>query len=144
MARLLFREGYDVIAIDRNETLVDRSVGEVTRAVAGDATDPALLREVGADGAQAAVVSTGGDLASSILAILALKEVRGGDCDPGSVGRQVPRRAGSARHRGDTGRGDLRRATRAMEPGTWTGSGAEGIRHRPGGRQDGSPREGGG
>jgi trk system potassium uptake protein TrkA len=75
VARLLFREGYDVIAIDRNETLVDRSVGEVTRAVAGDATDPALLREVGADGAQAAVVSTGDDLASSILAILALKDV---------------------------------------------------------------------
>ena len=75
VARLLFREGYDVIAIDRNEALVDRAVGEVTRAVAGDATDPALLREVGADGAGAAVVSTGEDLASSILAILALKDV---------------------------------------------------------------------
>ena len=75
VARLLFQEGYDVIAIDRDGALVDRAVGEVTRAVAGDATDPALLREVGAEGAEAAVVSTGDDLASSILAILALRDV---------------------------------------------------------------------
>ncbi len=74
-ARLLFREGFDVIAIDRNETLVDRFVKEVTKAVAGDATDPALLREVGVEGAEAAVVSTGGDLAASVLSILALKDV---------------------------------------------------------------------
>lgn len=74
-ARLLFQEGYDVIAIDRNETLVDRFAKEVTKAVAGDATDPVLLREVGVEGADAAVVSTGGDLAASVLSILALKDV---------------------------------------------------------------------
>lgn len=73
VARDLHQEGFDVIAIDRNETLVDRHAADVTRCVAGDATDENLLREVGVEGADAAVVSTGEDLASAILSILALR-----------------------------------------------------------------------
>jgi trk system potassium uptake protein TrkA len=74
VARTLHQEGFDVIAIDRNEVLVDRHTAEVTRCVAGDATDENLLREVGVEGADAAVVSTGEDLASAILSILALRD----------------------------------------------------------------------
>lgn len=74
VAQVLHREGFDVIAIDRDEALVDRYAPDVTRAVAGDASDVGLLREVGVEGADAAVVSTGQDLASSILAILALRD----------------------------------------------------------------------
>ena len=74
VARTLHQEGFDVIAIDRNEVLVDRHAADVTRCVAGDATDENLLREVGVEGADAAVVSTGEDLASAILSILALRE----------------------------------------------------------------------
>lgn len=74
VARTLYQEGFDVIAIDRNETLVDRHTAEVTRCVAGDATNENLLREVGVEGADAAVVSTGEDLASAILSILALRD----------------------------------------------------------------------
>ena len=74
VARTLYQEGFDVIAIDRNETLVDRHTAEATRCVAGDATDENLLREVGVEGADAAVVSTGEDLASGILSILALRD----------------------------------------------------------------------
>jgi trk system potassium uptake protein TrkA len=74
VARTLYQEGFDVIAIDRNETLVDRHTAEVTRCVEGDATNENLLREVGVEGADAAVVSTGEDLASAILSILALRE----------------------------------------------------------------------
>jgi trk system potassium uptake protein TrkA len=74
VAQTLYQEGFDVIAIDRNETLVDRHTAEVTRCVAGDATNENLLREVGVEGADAAVVSTGEDLASAILSILALRD----------------------------------------------------------------------
>ena len=75
IARALFDQGFDVIAIDRNAALVDEHADGVTRCVVGDATDPDVLREVGAEEADAGVVSTGTDLAATILAIMALKEV---------------------------------------------------------------------
>lgn len=75
VSRALYDQGFDVIAIDRDEQLVDRYADQVTRCVLGDATDPSLLRKVGAEEADAAVVSTGEDLAATILAILALREI---------------------------------------------------------------------
>lgn len=74
-ARSLYAQGHDVIAIERNPHLVDRFHQHVTRAVAGDATDVDVLRQVGAGGADAAIVSTGEDLATSILATLALRDL---------------------------------------------------------------------
>jgi trk system potassium uptake protein TrkA len=55
--------------------LVDRFRNAVTAAVAGDATDRDLLRQVGAAEADAAIISTGEDLATSILATLALRDL---------------------------------------------------------------------
>jgi len=75
VARTLHREGFEVIALDTDEEMVDRFADEVTRCVAADGTDPAVLREVGAAEADAAVISTGEDLAATILATLALKEL---------------------------------------------------------------------
>ena len=75
VARALHDEGLDVVALDLDAELVDRYANLVTRCVVGDGTDPDLLERVGAAGADAAVVSTGGDLAASIMAVMALKEV---------------------------------------------------------------------
>lgn len=75
VARALYDQGFDVVAVDTNEELVDRYADVVTRCVAGDGTDPELLDRVGAADADAAVVSTGDDLAASILAVMALREV---------------------------------------------------------------------
>ena len=75
VARALTAEGHDVIAIESRDDLVDRYGHEVTRAVVGDATDRDLLREVGADKADTAVISTGDNLATSILATLALRDL---------------------------------------------------------------------
>lgn len=75
VARALTSEGHDVIAIESREDLVDRFGHEVTRAVVGDATDRDLLREIGADKADIAVISTGENLATSILATLALRDL---------------------------------------------------------------------
>jgi trk/ktr system potassium uptake protein len=74
-ARAMYAAGHDVIAVDRDGQLVDRLRADVTVAVHGDATDRRLLEEVGVAGADAAIVSTGEDLATSILASLALRDL---------------------------------------------------------------------
>lgn len=74
-ARALFAQGHEVIAIERSPELADRLRDQVTAAVVGDATDRALLRQVGAAEADAAIISTGQDLATSILATLALRDL---------------------------------------------------------------------
>lgn len=74
-ARSLYAQGHDVIAVERNPQLVDRFQHHVTVAVAGDATDRDVLRQVGAERADAAIISTGEDLATSILATLALRDL---------------------------------------------------------------------
>lgn len=76
MARALTRSGHDVISIDRDGERVDRFAHEVARAVVGDATDVLVLRKNGVAEVDAAVVSTGDDLAASILTVLALQELK--------------------------------------------------------------------
>jgi len=75
VGRALHRQGFDVIAIDRDGDRVDQFSHEVTRAIVGDASDVEVLRRSGASQADAAVVSTGSDLAATIMATLALKEL---------------------------------------------------------------------
>ena len=75
VARALTRSGFDVIAIDHDAGRVDRFSHEVARAIVGDATDAMVLRKAGVADADAAVVSTGDDLAATILSLLALKEL---------------------------------------------------------------------
>lgn len=74
-ARALYAGGHDVIAIEQDANLVDRFKADVSAAVHGDATDRAVLEQVGARGADVAIVSTGNDLATSILATLALRDL---------------------------------------------------------------------
>jgi trk system potassium uptake protein TrkA len=74
-ARALYEQGHDVIAIERSAQLVDQFHDKVTVAVLGDATDRELLKQVGAEKADAAIISTGQDLATSILATLALRDL---------------------------------------------------------------------
>jgi trk system potassium uptake protein TrkA len=76
VGRALHRQGFDVIAIDRDGDRVDQFSHEVTRAIVGDASDVEILKRAGASKADAAVVSTGSDLAATIMATLALKELK--------------------------------------------------------------------
>ncbi len=75
VARTLEQLGHEVIVIERSAALVDRHADSVTRAIAGDATDPHVLKAAGAAGADGAVISTGENLATSILATLALRDL---------------------------------------------------------------------
>ena len=74
-AQSLYAQGHEVIAVERRGELVDRYADQVTRGVVGDGSDRELLEEIGADQADAAVISTGGDLATSILATIALRDL---------------------------------------------------------------------
>ena len=67
--------GYDVLGIDRDMALVQQMRPLVTDAVQLDATDQEALRSVNIGAYDAVVVAIGGDLESSILATLVLKEL---------------------------------------------------------------------
>lgn len=68
--------GHEVIAVDVDPAVVDRIGPIVERAAALDATDTQALRRLGVEGADAAVVSTGDDITASILASLALQDLK--------------------------------------------------------------------
>jgi len=75
VAQALHQQGHEVIGIDPNPVVVDRMVDLVSKGVVGDATDRDLLAELGVENADAAIVSTGENLAASVLATQALKDL---------------------------------------------------------------------
>jgi trk system potassium uptake protein TrkA len=76
VAKSLSDNGLDVIAIDLDGELIDRLAAFVAHAAVGDATDVDTLRRIGAGEADGAIVSTGDDIASSILATMALHDLK--------------------------------------------------------------------
>lgn len=75
LAERLHQIGHDVVAIDSRPEVVDAIGPRVSRAVVGDATNRAVLEEVGAKRANSAVISTGDNLSASILTLLALRDL---------------------------------------------------------------------
>jgi trk system potassium uptake protein TrkA len=75
VAQALHQQGHEVIGIDPNPAVVDRMVDLMSKGVVGDATDRELLTELGIENADAAIVSTGENLAASVLATQALKDL---------------------------------------------------------------------
>ncbi len=75
LAERLHQLGHDVLAIDSRQEMVDEIGPKVRRAVVGDGTNPRVLAEAGAQKADAAVVSTGNNLAASMLALIALRDL---------------------------------------------------------------------
>lgn len=73
-AEKLTEMGHDVATLDRDERAVERIADRVTQAAVGDGTDPETLQRIGADEADAAIVSTGDDITASVLASLALRD----------------------------------------------------------------------
>ena len=74
-AEALHRQGHEVIAVDPRAEAVDRIAPHVTRAAVGDGRSIDVLDRIGARGAAAGVVSTGDDIAASILATMALRDL---------------------------------------------------------------------
>ena len=75
VAESLHTKGHDVAALDVDPSAVDRIGPRVSRAAVGDGRQRDVLERLGAKDADAAIVSTGDDLAASVLTTLALRDL---------------------------------------------------------------------
>jgi len=75
VARVLFEEGQEVVAIDRNEELIQDIKDLVSLAYVADATDKATLEALNVDRADVAVVSLGQKVDASVLVTMYLHEL---------------------------------------------------------------------
>lgn len=76
LAQQLIRQGKEVLAVDRDRTLVQKFAEAFTHTVQADATDIEALRQLGADEFDAAVVGTGTSIESSVLIAANLVDLR--------------------------------------------------------------------
>ncbi len=72
-ARELMRLGHEVLAVDRNEGIVNDIAPEVTHAVQLDAADESALRAIGAAEFDHAIVAISSGVEASVFAVMALK-----------------------------------------------------------------------
>lgn len=76
LAKALFEDGHEVIAIDQDKERVQKIQSFCTQAVVADATQREILVSLGIDQMDAVLVSTGQDIARSILVTLYLRELK--------------------------------------------------------------------
>ena len=76
LVRTLVQNGHEVLAVDKNEQLVQDIADVATHALQADCTDEAVLKELGARNFNHAIVAIGDDLQASILTTLLLKELQ--------------------------------------------------------------------
>jgi trk system potassium uptake protein TrkA len=75
IARALYAQGHEIVALDISEAVVDDIASHVSRAAVGDGRENDVLDELGAGEADVGVVSTGDDITSSILATMSLQDL---------------------------------------------------------------------
>ena len=75
VARTLYGLGYDVMAIDEHEDVIQNISDSVTHAVQADATDEASVKSLGIRNFDVAVITIGSNIQSSILITLIVKEL---------------------------------------------------------------------
>ena len=76
IAKELFQNGFEVIAIDKNKEMINHIRDFSTKAILADATDKELLEMIGIQPDDIVIVSFGEDLAASTLLTLHLKELK--------------------------------------------------------------------
>ncbi|KQC09931.1 MAG: potassium uptake system protein [Candidatus Cloacimonas sp. SDB] len=75
VATELVELGHEVLGVDNDEEKVDILKDTLTKIVKVDITDEKILKELGVESFDAAIVSLGTDLESSILITIMLKEI---------------------------------------------------------------------
>ena len=75
LATRLYACGEEVMVIDTDEGIIDKIADRVTRAVAADARDADVLRRLGAENFDRAVVAVGSDLGAAALITMNLKSL---------------------------------------------------------------------
>lgn len=73
LALKLYEQGENVLVIDMNEALVNEYANKVSRAVIADAKKREVLKQLGVDKYDCAIVATTSDLATSVLVTMNLK-----------------------------------------------------------------------
>ena len=76
IAKDLYENGIEVIAIDKNKDLIQKIKDFSTKAILADATDMELLQTIGIQEDDTVIISFGEDLAASTLMTLHLKELK--------------------------------------------------------------------
>jgi trk system potassium uptake protein TrkA len=76
IARDLFENGFDVVAIDKNKEAIQRIKNYSTKAVLADGTDKEVMDEIGIHEDDIAIISFGEDLAASTLITLHLRQLK--------------------------------------------------------------------
>jgi len=76
VARNLFENGFDVVAIDKSKEAIQRIKNYSTKAVLADGTDKEIMDEIGVREDDIAIISFGEDLAAATLITLHLKQMR--------------------------------------------------------------------
>ena len=73
MASALYNLGHDVLTIDKDPSRAQGVMGQATHSIAGDATQESVLRELGINDYDVAIVSIGTDIVASIMTSVLLK-----------------------------------------------------------------------
>lgn len=75
VATTLYKLGHDVLAIDKDEEVIQEIADEVTRAVTA-IPDESALRDLGVADCDIVIVSMGSDVESSVITTLIVKELK--------------------------------------------------------------------
>lgn len=74
VALTMVRNGYEVLAVDKDEERVQEIADEVTRAVCADGTEMEVLQNLGLDAMDGAIIGIGNNLEASILITMGVKD----------------------------------------------------------------------
>jgi trk system potassium uptake protein TrkA len=75
IARTLFENGFEVVAIDKNKDVIQKIRDYSTKAILADGTDQDIMDEIGISQDDIAIISFGEDLAAATLITLHLKQM---------------------------------------------------------------------
>ena len=76
IARTLFENGFEIVAIDKNKDIIQKIRDHCTKAVLADGTDQEIMDEIGIGEDDIAIISFGEDLAAATLITLHLKQMK--------------------------------------------------------------------
>lgn len=76
IARKLYENGLEVIAIDKNKDSIQKIKDFCTKAIVADGTDKEIMESIGIEQDDVVIISFGEDLAASTLITLHLKELK--------------------------------------------------------------------
>lgn len=75
VAQALYGIGEEVLVIDKDEGVAESLANEVTQAVIGNYCEEAVLRAAGVQNVDTVIIASSGDIKSSILAAVTLREM---------------------------------------------------------------------